>query len=72
MTRNHVYHSDRFDIVSYGNGLSYALHDNINKMSMFVQGDDAAEFRAEWEAFEEANPEAPIDWFCEEQIAIRE
>lgn len=72
MTRTIVFHSNRFDLVSYGNGLAYALHDNIARKSMFVQGDDAAEFRAEWQAFENACPEAPLDSFCEEQIAIRE
>lgn len=71
MNRVIVYHSDRFDLVSYGNGLSYALHDNIARKSMFVQGDDAAIFREEWEAFEATCPEAPLDGFFAEQIAIR-
>lgn len=72
MTKTTVYHSDRFDLVSYGNGLSYTLHNNINKRSMFVQGDDAADFRKELEDFENVCPEAPLDGFFGEQIAIRE
>ena len=72
MTRTIVYHSDRFDLVSYGNGLSYALHDNIARTSMFVQDDDAAAFRDEWAAFEAACPELPLDGFFAEQLAIRE
>lgn len=67
-----VYHSERFDLVSYGNGWAYALHDNITKTSMFVQDDDATEFRNDWEAFEAAFPELPLDGFFEEQLAIRE
>ena len=72
MTRVIVYHSARYDLVSYGNGTAYALHDNIGKQSMFVQGDDADAFREEWEAFEECCPEAPLDGFFAEQLAIRE
>lgn len=72
MTRIIVYHSARFDLVSYGNGMSYALHDNARKVSAFVQGDDAADFRAEWEAYEAAFPEGALDDFFAEQIAIRE
>lgn len=72
MQRQTIYHSARFDMVSYGNGLSYALHDNRARKSMFVQGDDATSFREEWEAFEATCPEAPLDDFFAEQLAIRE
>ncbi len=72
MTRTTIYHSDRFDVVSYGNGLSYAVHDNINKKSMFAQGDDAVIFRDELEAFETTFPDRPYDDFYAEQLAIRE
>lgn len=71
MTRTIIYHSARFDLVSYDNGLSYALHDNIARKSMFVQDDDATTFREEWETFEATCPEAPLDGFFKEQIAIR-
>lgn len=70
MSRVIVYHSDRFDLVSYGNGLSYELHDNASKQSVFVQGDDASAFREQWEAFENACPEASLDGFFAEQIAL--
>jgi hypothetical protein len=72
MTRTVIFHSDRFDLVSYGNGLSYALHDNIAQTSMFVQDDDAAAFRDETGAFGKTCPEAPYDSFFAEQLAIRE
>ena len=72
MTRCIVYHSSVFDLVSYGNGIAYALHDNVNRKSLFVQGDDAAQFRDEWIAFESVCPDAPLDGFFAEQIAIRE
>jgi hypothetical protein len=67
MTRVTIFHSPRYDIISYGNGLSYTIHDNEAKVSAFVQGDDAIEFRAEFDAW-------PGDYndFCDEQIAIRE
>lgn len=72
MTSVVIYHSDRFDVVSYGNGFSYAVHDNITQRSMFVEGDDAAQFRAELDDFERVFPEAPYDDFYAEQLAIRE
>lgn len=66
MYRVTIFHSERYDLVSYGNGLSYAVHDNKAKVSAFVQGDDAAAFREEFDAW-------PGDYadFCAEQIAIR-
>jgi len=67
MKRVTIFHNDRYDLVSYGNGLGYAVHDNVAKVSAFVQGDDANEFREEYEAW-------PGDYadFCAEQIAIRQ
>jgi len=61
MSRVVIYHSEAFDLVSYGNGLSYALHDNRNKKSLFVQGDDAAKFRRELDSWEANFPEKPYD-----------
>jgi hypothetical protein len=72
MNRVNIYHSDRFDVVSYGNGLSYAIHDNINHVSAFIQGDDVAEFRDELESWETMFPSVPYDEFYAEQIAIRQ
>lgn len=56
-----IFHSNKFDLVSYGNGLSYALHDNSNKKSLFVQGDDATDFRNILDLYETKNPEMPYD-----------
>lgn len=68
MKRAIIFHSDQYDLVSYGNGASYALHDNIGKRSFFVQyGDEATEFRNEFEAWP-----GQYDDFCAEQFAIRE
>ena len=61
MKRAVIFHSDKFDLVSYGNGLSYALHDNVNKKSLFVQGDDAIDFRNIVELYETKNPEMAYD-----------
>lgn len=43
-----------FTVTSYGNGLSYLLRDRAARRELFVQGDDAAEFRDELEASIEA------------------
>jgi hypothetical protein len=72
MKRNILYRSERFDLVSYGHGEAYALHDNAKRVSAFIQGDAATEFQMEWETFERVCPEAPLDDFFAEQIAIRE
>lgn len=72
MTRTTIYHSDRFDLVSYGNGTAYALHDNVTHKSIFLQGDDAAAFRREWGLFRKTCPEASFDVHFEEQIALYE
>lgn len=63
MTRAIIFHSDRYDIVSYGNGTAYAVHDNKAKVSAFVQGDDALDFSAEFNAWR-----GEYDDFCREQI----
>ena len=68
MTRVTIFHSARYDLVSVGNGLAYEVHDNKLHVSTFVQGDDASDFRAEFDAFPE---DVPLEAFCEEQIAIR-
>lgn len=68
MKRAIIFHSGQYDLVSYGNGASYALHDNTNKQSLFIQyGDEATEFRSELDAWPGA-----YDDFCAEQFAIRQ
>ena len=72
MKRVVIYRSNRFEVVSYGNGMSYAVHDNTNKQSMFVLScDDATEFRNELEVFEATFPNASYDDFYAEQLATR-
>jgi hypothetical protein len=45
-----------FALTSYGNGLAYDLS-APDGSSVFTQGDDAAQFRDEWQAMESAWPE---------------
>lgn len=52
--------SGAYRLVSYGNGLSYSLELRIEGeplRTVFVQGDDATQFRAELDALEAAYPE---------------
>lgn len=46
-----IYDCDEFRVNSHGNGLAYELRElnEHNKRSVFVQGDDADEFRKELE-----------------------
>lgn len=46
-----------YSITSYGNGWAYTLLDKRDGLSVFVQGEDATTFRADWEDIEEHNPE---------------
>jgi hypothetical protein len=61
MTRTILFTSDRFALVSYGNGASYALHNHEAKKSLFVQGDDATTLRDEIESYERCFPDKPYD-----------
>jgi len=56
-----IFHSDKYDLVSYGNGLSYALHDNVNKQSYFTQGDDAIDFRNLFDILSDKEPQRSFD-----------
>jgi hypothetical protein len=40
--------TDRFTLVSYGNGMAYAMFNKKRETSFFVQGDDATAFRKEY------------------------
>ena len=42
-----------FNVISYGNGLAYAIEAKPSYASVFVQGEDAALFREEMETLEE-------------------
>ena len=61
MKRTVIYHSKHFDVVSYGNGLSYALHDNERHKSIFFQYSAAAQFRQDIEFWEQIDPEKSYD-----------
>jgi hypothetical protein len=56
-----VFNSDKFALVSYGNGMSYALHNHRARRSLFVQGDDATTLREEIESWERVDPDKPYD-----------
>lgn len=45
-----IYQRDGWQLDSYGNGAAYALRDTESGMSLFVQGDDAATFRDEFDS----------------------
>lgn len=51
-----------YRITSYGNGLSYLVENTSNKASAFLQGDDALEWRADYDAADEANK---VIWFLD-------
>ena len=41
MTRIKIFASNRYTLISYGNGESYALHNHPAKKLMYIQGDNA-------------------------------
>ena len=47
---------DGYVLTSHGNGWAYTLADTMHRQSVFVQDDDAAQFRAELGAYERAHP----------------
>jgi hypothetical protein len=61
MTRIEIFTSDRFALVSYGGGISYALHNHPAKKSLFVQGDDATTLRDEIDAWKRIDPDMPTE-----------
>lgn len=61
MTRTILFSSARFALVSYGGGLSYAVHDHAAKRSLFMQGEDAATLLGEVGAWERNAPDGSLD-----------
>jgi len=71
--------TDQFRVVSYGNGAAYAFQtitfNPDDAREVFLQGDDAVNFRNAWEALEACHPEASINcvlsrlWFDYEEVA---
>lgn len=50
----------KFQVVSYGNGTAYAFQfgeAGSPMRTLFLQGDDASQIRAEFDAIEAANPD---------------
>lgn len=62
MTRVIIADTDRFRLISYGNGASYALLPKFKSdKAVMVQGDDATEFRELYEAYCTVWCESPIE-----------
>lgn len=47
---------ERFALDSYGNGAAYTLRDKTAKMSVWLQGDDATDFRETFDTIETVCP----------------
>ena len=66
MTRIRIYAATPgYEIISHGNGLAYEVIRSGDFASVFLQGDDAATFRAELDAADEIGPEA-VARVCEQ------
>lgn len=50
-----IHNTDLFNLTSYGNGLAYCLAHKTQCREVFVQGDDAGDFREAWEAIDANN-----------------
>lgn len=55
-----IFNADDVSVISYGNGLAYAVTDERTGRTELYQGDDAADFRIAWRLAEERLPQAPI------------
>lgn len=56
-----VARGDRYALTSYAHGWAYLLEDTLERRSVFVQDDDASVFRGDWESYEIAAPDWPVD-----------
>ena len=67
MRKTILENTDRYSLVSYGNGTSYTLNQkpsnaaNHNGMQVFVQGDDAWAFAKEYGKIEKKFPHASLN-----------
>lgn len=61
--RSATIHAGLYTVISYGNGISYSfgLTEDEEDSRIYVQGDDATEFREEWNRIEDANPHLETD-----------
>lgn len=53
--------TERYTLASIGNGFAYSLTDNADRRAVFVQDDDATQFRTDWEAAEIVFPDKSQD-----------
>lgn len=56
-----IVETPNYVLVSYGNGFAYSLVRKGANADVFVQGDDATEFRNQFDAMEAADPERLTD-----------
>jgi hypothetical protein len=56
-----IFSGKRFQVASHWNGLAYTITALSDQASIYLQGDDAADFREQWESAETASPDRLID-----------
>ena len=56
-----IYKTDQFKLISHGNGWAYTFIDLDRMRSIWLQDSDAATFRDELDAAQDANPDATIN-----------
>lgn len=59
-----IYDRQSWQLDSHGNGAAYTLTDHFSHTSVFIQGDDATEFRKEFDAAFDQGDRAVSDFFC--------
>lgn len=66
MSKTVLVDSSKFRLVSWGNGTAYTFDNKTAKRSVFLQGDDATQFRSELESMENAYPDRETDYLLTE------
>ena len=56
-----VFSGKRYQVYSFGNGLSYQVKRLVDQEDVCLQGEDAQQFRDEWNAWETSHPDMLID-----------
>jgi hypothetical protein len=57
-------------VLSHWNGAAYTIERKTDGASLFLQGDDAAEWRREFVAYETKFPELPTSEFLKETLSL--
>lgn len=57
-----------FTVTSYGNGLSYAVSNDATGREFFLQGDDAAAWRDQYDACDESDDESLMAAFLHQSM----